>query len=150
MDLPPFMPNDEQLQKLADLFTPAPGMFVDNLETGDAVTVDEMRRVIEEGWNPSDPAQLVAGFVTGLGVEWMEGHPDPQPDYEWASGASGAYYRVPRAIADHVGELRAKIQDLERQRVATLIKHRAELAEAMGTPRPDPEPIPPGADAPTL
>jgi hypothetical protein len=142
------MPTTKQLEKLADLLTSAPQVGI-----GDqAVTVEDVQRLIADGWDPSDPEQLVAAFVTGHGMEQMEGiyEGDPRPEYRWTIGASGCLYRVPRPIADFIQQQRVEIQDLERKRVAALREHRAELAEVLGTPPPDPTPILPGADAPTL
>lgn len=142
------MPTTEQLEKLAALLTPASQVGISD----QPVTVEEVQGLIADGWDPSDPEQLVAAFVTGHGMDQMEGlyEDEPRPEYRWTIGAGGCLYRVPRPVADFIQQQRVENQDLERKRVAALREHRAELAEALGTPPPDPEPIQPGADAPVL
>jgi hypothetical protein len=141
------MPTDQQLETLAALLTTNEPFGEDGI-----VTTDRLRELIAEGFDPNDPGQLVEAFVTGLGQEWTPGHPfREEPEYAWAFvGGRRIGYRVPAPVLEYIDALRQQIQDMECKRVAAYRKHRAELADALGTPPPDIEPIPPGADAPTM
>lgn len=124
---------------------------------GHTVTSAEVAKWRKNGWQPT-PRAMIEANATGYDIELRDAFDDPAEDsqpsevwtddqtaWRWVSGADEVSYRVPAPVARLIASLKEELAEEKRKAAHTLQRHRAELADALGTPDPDLTPVPASA-----
>ena len=122
---------------------------------GHTVTAKDVEAWIADGWRYT-PQSMIDANALGLPVtldatdEDGDELEDGTHAWAWVEGHDGTQYRVPVQVMQRMTKMQREINDLRRSAATQLREHRAELAEALGTPEPDPTPLHPGDDVPVI
>lgn len=121
---------------------------------GHTVTVAEVEAWVSDGWRAT-PQAIIDANALGIPIDLVDSPEDPdvQPAdcaWQWVEGDDSVLYRVPIQVFRKTRAIQQELNEAKRAAATALREHRAELADALGTPGPDVTPQQPGVDSPPI